>query len=188
LIQRLLCLMDEYPMPDLIIDPVMSSSSQHDLFQPASGFESALLQLLPRAALITPNRIEALRLAELSRIPKPDQLSATELARQLRERFGAAILLKGGHDADPDRCTDILDCDDTPVRFEHARIETSNLHGTGCTLSAAITALRAQGHTLLEATQRAVHYVQEAIIRGRTLGLAPHNGPLAHFPDRYHHV
>ena len=75
---------------------------------------------------------------------------------------------------------DIL-CDGAGIeRFVRPRIDTPHTHGTGCTLSAAIAALLAQGVALREAVGRAKDYVWQALEAGRTLGVGHGNGPVDH--------
>jgi hydroxymethylpyrimidine/phosphomethylpyrimidine kinase len=69
-------------------------------------------------------------------------------------------------------------------RFTSPRVETPNLHGTGCTLSSAIATYLASGHSLSDAVRQAKAYVQAAILRGRALHVGSGNGPLGHFEGR----
>jgi hydroxymethylpyrimidine/phosphomethylpyrimidine kinase len=90
-----------------------------------------------------------------------------------------AVLLKGGHGSG-EEAVDIL-CDATGIeRFVRLRVDTRNTHGTGCTLSAAITALLAQGVGLREAVGRAKAFVWQALQEGRALGIGQGNGPVDH--------
>ena len=90
-----------------------------------------------------------------------------------------AVLLKGGHGSG-EEAVDIL-CDATGIeRFVRPRVDTRNTHGTGCTLSAAITALLAQGVGLREAVGRAKAFVWQALQEGRALGIGHGNGPVDH--------
>jgi len=89
------------------------------------------------------------------------------------------VLLKGGHGEGAD-AVDIL-CDASGVeRLARPRVDTRNTHGTGCTLSAAIAALLAQGVALREAVGRAKTYVWQALQAGRDLGVGHGNGPVDH--------
>jgi hydroxymethylpyrimidine/phosphomethylpyrimidine kinase len=99
-----------------------------------------------------------------------------------------AVLLKGGHLED-DRddgphgrgLDDLLMLADGTVRvFTHPRIDTPNLHGTGCTLAAAIAAQLARGDALADAISTALDYVAQAIAAGARLRIGAGNGPLNH--------
>jgi hydroxymethylpyrimidine/phosphomethylpyrimidine kinase len=164
--------------PDLpvVVDPVLIATSGDSLGD--RDTPSALLSLLvPRATCLTPNLDEA------------SMLTATPLARSERDMLeqgqallllGAeAVLLKGGH-LDGDTCVDLLITDDGVLRFHAPRIAAHNTHGTGCTLSSAIAAGLAKGHTLAASVGTAKSYVAAGIAAGAVLNLGAGNGPLWH--------
>ncbi|MGD0580360.1 MAG: bifunctional hydroxymethylpyrimidine kinase/phosphomethylpyrimidine kinase [Bryobacteraceae bacterium] len=156
----------------LVVDPILLSTLGAPLL--AEEARTALLEyLLPRATLITPNLQEA---AALTGLPVANVQSMREAARRLGERTGAAVLVKGGHlEGD---AVDIL-WDGVSFReYRAPRVETVHTHGTGCTYSAAITALLALAHPLPEAVARAKAFITEAI---RTSpGLGGGSGPVNH--------
>jgi hydroxymethylpyrimidine/phosphomethylpyrimidine kinase len=90
------------------------------------------------------------------------------------------VLIKGGHGAGDDS-VDLLIGQGDVVRLSAERIETKNLHGTGCTLSSAIAAGLAKGHDLKEACRQAKAYVTGAIAAADTLKIGHGHGPLHHF-------
>ena len=140
----------------------------------AEEARAALLDyLLPRATLITPNLQEA---AELTGVRVVDLGSMREAARSLGQRTGAAVLVKGGHlEGD---AVDILWDGAAFHEYRAPRVETVHTHGTGCTYSAAITALLALAYPLPEAVARAKTFITEAI---RTSpGLGSGRGPVNH--------
>ncbi|MFN2638306.1 MAG: bifunctional hydroxymethylpyrimidine kinase/phosphomethylpyrimidine kinase, partial [Gemmatimonadaceae bacterium] len=92
----------------------------------------------------------------------------------------AAVLIKGGHFGSGDRVVDTLFDGDVRT-FRGKRLETTNTHGTGCTLSAAIVAFLANGESLHAAVRRSIEYVQKAIAMAPGLGSG--NGPLNHLAD-----
>ena len=160
----------------LVVDPVMVATSG-DLLLDADAVETIKRQLIPLANLITPNLPEAAWL--LGAKPAGDDAQAIEHAKALHALGCGAVLLKGGHGAG-ETAVDIL-CDGEGVeRFVRPRIDTPHSHGTGCTLSAAIAALLAQGVALREAVARAKAYVWQALEAGRTLGVGHGNGPVDH--------
>jgi hydroxymethylpyrimidine/phosphomethylpyrimidine kinase len=160
----------------LVVDPVMVATSG-DLLLEADAVETMKRQLIPLANLITPNLPEAAWL--LGAKPAGDDAQAIEHAKALHALGCGAVLLKGGHGAG-ETAVDIL-CDGEGVeRFVRPRIDTPHSHGTGCTLSAAIAALLAQGVALREAVARAKAYVWQALEAGRTLGVGHGNGPVDH--------
>jgi hydroxymethylpyrimidine/phosphomethylpyrimidine kinase len=105
-------------------------------------------------------------------------LATMERAAVTMLRFGpAAVLVKGGHLAS-ESVTDVLATTSGLRRFSHSRIETSSTHGTGCTLSAAITAGLALGHSLEDSVAYALDFVHRAIASAPNLGAG--HGPLNH--------
>lgn len=159
-----------------VIDPVMVATSGDTLIdQEARTFLRD--ELLPLAALITPNIPEAEALLDQDIKTEQDMEHA---AIRLVKDFGAgAALIKGGHlkgDA-----LDIL-YDGTFHYFSAPRIDTKNTHGTGCTLSAAITACLAQGMPLKQAVTSAKTYITAAIRHSFPIGSG--NGPTNHWAAR----
>lgn len=160
----------------VVVDPVMLSKNGNPLLE-ASAVAVLRDELLPRADLVTPNIPEAEALADLR---VNDDSSAISAANRVRSSGAKAVLVKGGH-MDGAQCTDTLVTHDGVV-FTHAlaRVDTKHTHGTGCTLSAAITANLAKGLALREAYVRARAYLQRALEQGP--GCAGHGiSPVNHF-------
>jgi hydroxymethylpyrimidine/phosphomethylpyrimidine kinase len=101
--------------------------------------------------------------------------------RALLKRGPRAVLMKGGH-LDSAESVDLLVADTGVRRYATARIESRNLHGTGCTLSAAIAAGIVRGEGLGEAIATAKAFVRRAISAGRDVALGAGSGPLLHLP------
>ena len=157
----------------LVVDPVMVAKGGARLL-PVEAIEAVRRHLIPRAAVITPNRPEAEAL--LGRTIATDQ-DAENAAQALLELGCRAVLLKGGHASGP-IVRDLLVSGAGLEIFESPRIETRHTHGTGCTLASALAAGLAQGLALSAAVRRARAYVIEAI---RTApGLGAGHGPLNH--------
>ena len=156
----------------LVVDPILLSSYGAPLL--AEEARAALLEyLLPRASLITPNLQEA---AALAGVTVTDLPSMREAAKRLHGRTGAAVLVKGGHlEGD---AVDILWDGSAMHEYGAPRVETVHTHGTGCTYSAAITALLALGQPLAEAVARAKAFISEAIRTAPQLGAG--FGPVNH--------
>ncbi len=160
-----------------VLDPVMVATSGDPLL--ARGAVTAIVRLLfPLATLVTPNLDEAeLLLGEPVRTP--DAMGAA--ARRLVHDFGArAALVKGGHLGETAGPTvvDVLYDGAEESRWSQPRIATTSTHGTGCTLSAAITAGLARGEPLRFAVEGALDYVHRAIVSAPGLGSG--HGPLNH--------
>lgn len=161
------------PNTPLVVDPVMVAQSGARLLQ-ADAVEALGRHLLPRATVITPNLPEA---EALLGEPIADVDAMRAAARRLQERFGVAVLLKGGH-LEGDELTDVLLCQSGEHIFTSARIHTKSNHGTGCTLASAIAAGLAQGMALVDAVARARAYLLEALRTAPTLGRG--HGPVNH--------
>ena len=157
----------------LVVDPVMVSTSGARLL--TTEAEDVIRDdLLPLAALVTPNIDEAAILT--GRVVH--DLASMERAATTLLRFGAgAALVKGGH-LSGSQVTDILATPSGTRRFNHSRIETTSTHGTGCTLSAAITAGLALGRPLEDAVAAGLDFVHRAIASAPGLGAG--HGPLNH--------
>ena len=164
--------LDEYDAKNVVVDPVMVATSGARLIS-EDAVEALVSELLPRAALITPNILEAEVHAEMA---ITDRTAMTAAAARIHERTHAAVLMKGGHSVDD--ANDLL-VDDTGARwFEGRRIATSNTHGTGCTLSSAIASNLARGIDTDTAVAQAKAYLSGALAAGLDLGHG--SGPLAH--------
>jgi hydroxymethylpyrimidine/phosphomethylpyrimidine kinase len=159
----------------IIYDPVMTASSGHALS--GAGFvETIRAGLLPLVDCLAPNLAEAAAL-----LGEPVARSEAEMARQgeaLLKLGSRAILMKGGH-LDGDEAIDLLVTGGALHRFAAPKIDSSNLHGTGCVLSSAVAAHVMRGAPLAEAVERAKAFVRQAIVaagQGPKLGAGP--GPL----------
>ena len=133
--------------------------------------------LIPLAALITPNLHEA---AELLGARPATTIEEMEMqARCLLDLGPGAVLMKGGH-ATGDFAIDVLATREGTKHFSAARINTRNTHGTGCTLSAAITAHLARGRALDEAVGLAKQFLTQALISGASKIVGDGFGPVDH--------
>ncbi|MGJ7578680.1 bifunctional hydroxymethylpyrimidine kinase/phosphomethylpyrimidine kinase [Variovorax sp. RHLX14] len=169
---------DNYRLPNVVLDTVMVASSGHRLT--AADTAAALVrELFPRCTLVTPNLDEAASLIGHA-IEGDDAMD--KAAEELLALGARAVLLKGGH-LRGDALVDVLMARDSEAarRFVSSRIASLNLHGTGCTLSSAIAAHLALGHSLADAVERARTYVRGAIAAGADVvtGNGSH-GPLNH--------
>jgi hydroxymethylpyrimidine/phosphomethylpyrimidine kinase len=157
----------------LVVDPVLVSKHGRPLVDEES-MNAIRDELLPCAALLTPNVPEAEALSGVA-IHGPDDLRRA--AERIRDLGARAVLIKGGHRDGP--ATDVLLEGATWLEFPAPRIATRHTHGTGCTYSAAITASLASGMALADAVGRAKRFIHEAI---RTApGLGKGCGPLNHW-------
>lgn len=162
----------------LIIDPVMVSTSGNKLMDD-SAVHTFCQQLLPLATLLTPNIPEAEVLAGM---PITSVSDIDEAAMRILKRGCKALLIKGGH-VEGSMKTDRLYFSNgsEPMVFKAKSIETRNTHGTGCTLSSAITALLARGLQLEEAVAMAKNYVSNALKEGADVEIGSGHGAVNHF-------
>jgi hydroxymethylpyrimidine/phosphomethylpyrimidine kinase len=157
---------------NFVLDPVLQAGSGDALLEPDA--EQAMREeLLPLATLVTPNLGEAARLTGLA-VTDPGTMARA--GERLLEMGAAAALVKGGHLAG-EELVDVLITRDGARELRHRRIARQT-HGTGCTLSAAITAGLALGQPLPTAVATAIEYVQHAIARAPDLGTG--RSPLQH--------
>ena len=163
----------QYGWSPLVVDPVMVSTSGHRLLTPEAE-DVVRESLLPLAALVTPNLDEA---AILTGRAVHDEASMARAGETLLSYGAGAALVKGGHLAG-DEITDLLITVEGTRVFRRARVETSSTHGTGCTLSAAVTAGLALGRDLETSVADALDYVHRAIAAAP--GLGGGHGPLDH--------
>ncbi len=157
----------------LVVDPVMIGKHGSSLMDGDARCALRTL-LLPKAALVTPNLDEA---AEIAGMPVSTPQEMRDAAVRIARLGAAAVLVKGGHLAGD--ALDILFHRGEFMEFTAPRVNTRHTHGTGCTYSAAITALLARGLGLEEAVGGAKRFVSEAI--RTTPGLGGGAGPLNHW-------
>lgn len=159
----------EYGLTKLVIDPVMLSTSGASLLNPGARLIFRQ-QLLPLALLITPNLEEAQDLTGKQVRTVEDM---EEAALRIHGLGARNVLVKGGHlESDP---VDVLFDGKDFSHLHSERIATRNAHGTGCVLSAAITAHLALGKSLADAVRLGKEFVTQAIQNGLELGRG--NGP-----------
>ena len=161
-----------YDARNIVVDPVMISTSGSALLSPEA--QSTLeRELLPLASVITPNLPEASALCGFRVSSLDDMKRAAEM---LSERFGCAVLVKGGH---LEGCADDILYDGSQFsRFGCERVDNPNTHGTGCTLSSAIACNLADGKSLPEGVAAAKAYITGAL--KAMLDLGKGSGPLDH--------
>lgn len=161
----------------IVLDPVMVAKSG-DILVDDAGIRAVRDILVPLADLITPNLPEA---AVLLNVPQATDAQAMQALTPSLLALGAPnVLLKGGH-LRGERCPDLLASNQGSSWLEAERIDTENLHGTGCTLSSAITACLAHQHDLVTAVQRAKVWLNQALHESERLNVGQGRGPVHHF-------
>jgi hydroxymethylpyrimidine/phosphomethylpyrimidine kinase len=162
---------------NVVLDPVLAATSGEVLLAP-SARELLKTVLFPRARLVTPNLTEAAALLDASVARTEDEMR--EQGERLLALGPQAVLVKGGHGTGA-RSVDLLIESGQCMRFIADRITTRNGHGTGCTLSSAITAGLATGLELAEAVGRAKQFVTAALAAADELEIGSGRGPVHHF-------
>ena len=161
-----------YKAGNIVVDPVMVATSGARLISD-DAIETLKECLLPLATVITPNIPEAEVLSGMTITSEGDMVEAAGI---IYEKFGCAVLCKGGHQIND--ANDLLYSAEGPVWFTGKRIDNPNTHGTGCTLSSAIASNLAKGSTLENAVKEAKDYISGAL--AAMLDLGKGSGPLAH--------
>ena len=162
----------QYGAERVVVDPVMVATSGAKLLRD-DAIQALTSQLLPLATVLTPNIPEA---EILSGLTITDAAGMEAAARTISQRYGCAVLCKGGHkvnDAD-----DLLWRNGFGKWFHGKRIDNPNTHGTGCTLSSAIASNLAKGYDLDESVERAKEYISGAL--AAMLDLGHGSGPMDH--------
>ncbi len=152
----------------LVVDTVLRSTHGDTLLD-ADALDVLRAQLLPLALVVTPNLAEA---GALVAGTVTDRASMEEAGRELVAMGAGAALVKGGHLDDDTASPDCLVVagQAEPEWLDGPRLASRHMHGTGCTLSAAITAELARGRTLSDACRRAKVFLTRAIRGGVELG------------------
>ena len=169
--------LERWKQTHVVLDPVMIATSGDRLLAPAA-IELLKRDLMPRALLITPNLHEAAALTDEPLARSEDEMRAQ--AEKLLAMGAQAVLIKGGHAQGPE-AVDLLVTPAAVARLTAEKVETENIHGTGCTLSAAIAAGLAKGYRLSEAVADAKSYVTHAIAAADELEIGKGSGPTHHF-------
>lgn len=166
----------KHKVRNLVIDPVMVSTSGHRLLE-EDAIASLRTELIPLARVITPNIPEAEILLEGERLETQEALP--EATRKLADMYGVSVLLKAGH-LKEDKLIDYFYDAETSELLElpSKRIQTRNTHGTGCTMSSALAALLAKGQTLQEAAKGAKAFIANAILAGAEYEIGHGHGPV----------
>lgn len=168
----------EYKPKNIVLDPVMISTSGHRLIS-EGAIDSLISKLIPMATIITPNRHEA---ELLSGISIENEKDIHRVGAKILADGAKAVLIKGGH-FEGTVMTDYLFTSDKVLEFSGAFIDTVNTHGTGCTLSSAIAAFLAQGLPLRVAVGNAKGYLENGLKAGADIKVGNGHGPLNHLHD-----
>ena len=162
----------EFNLKNIVVDPVMIATSGAKLISD-EAIETLEKELLPLSTVITPNIPEAQVLSGSKITSEKEMQNAAKL---ISEKFSCAVLLKGGHNLND--ANDYLFDGSEGTWFYGKRINNSNTHGTGCTLSSAIASNLAKGFSLPQSVKNAKDYISGAL--EAMLNLGKGSGPLMH--------
>ncbi|MGL5757043.1 MAG: bifunctional hydroxymethylpyrimidine kinase/phosphomethylpyrimidine kinase [Paraclostridium sp.] len=173
IIKTIVDTLSTYKPKYLVVDPVMISKSGYSLLK-AEAKDNLIKYLIPKAYIITPNTLEAEEITGI-KINNLDDMKL--VGKKILELGPDYVLMKGGHlDGD---AIDILIGKDVFKIYKSERLNRKNTHGTGCTLSSAITAYLALGYDIVEAVSNAKEYITDAIRHSFDIGGGV--GPVHHF-------
>lgn len=166
-----------HPCPIVVLDPVMVATSGDRLVE--DDAVEAIRALLPLSSVVTPNLAEAGVLLDAA--PARNLAEMRSQAAALRLLDASRVLLKGGHLEDGDEAVDVFAEGDAVVELRAPRVRTVNTHGTGCTLSSALAALRPQRESWTETAIDAKTWLTGALAAADVLEVGQGHGPVHHF-------
>lgn len=166
--------LDDVPV---VLDPVMVATSGDRLLE--KDAEAAIKKLCDEVTVITPNLSE---LAVLSGTDMAEDLDdAIETARAWAAEHDTAVIVKGGHLTHGGADNAAIYPDGRVHHVPSSRVDTTNTHGTGCSLSSALATRLGAGDSLDAALEFSTHWLHEAIVHGSELNVGRGNGPVDHF-------
>lgn len=168
--------LEQYPDIPVVFDPVMIATSGDRLIE-EDTVAAIVAKLFPLSALITPNMDEAALLAAL---PVANEKEMQQALTKITALGANAVLLKGGHLQTQQLTSFLANARGVVKIFASQKIDTKNVHGSGCTLSSAIACFIARGYNLTDAVSAAQDYVHDAIYNAADVVAGKGNGPLNH--------
>ncbi len=160
LVREVAQLIEQLRLPNVVLDPVLCSTSGFDLLD-QEGRELLRNQLLHKAEVVTPNLSEA---ASLTGRSVGNLAEMKEAARELHRMGARHVVVKGGHL--PDRAVDVLFDGEDFALFDSSRIAVSGAHGLGCTFSSALACGLARGFPMVQALEDGKRYVAATLAAG----------------------
>jgi pyridoxine kinase len=166
---------EKYNVKNVVVDPVMVCKGADEALHPETN-ECLRDVLVPKATIVTPNLFEASQLSGVGPITSLEQMK--EAAVKIHALGTKYVLIKGGAKLGTEKAVDLLFDGETFELLESEKIETTYIHGAGCSYAACITAELAKGNSVRDAVYTAKKFVTEAIRNGFPLN--EHVGPLRH--------
>jgi hydroxymethylpyrimidine kinase/phosphomethylpyrimidine kinase len=150
----------------IVLDPILAAGTGAKLLR-TEAYKSFVSKLIPLCSLITPNRMEAEKLADIVINREND---AVEAARKIKKLGAGNVIVKGGHFGSEYVTDLLLDSKGNIIKFTNPRLKTKEIHGSGCNFSSAVTAYLAKGMALVEACKMANEYIHTAIRNAIKIG------------------
>jgi hydroxymethylpyrimidine kinase / phosphomethylpyrimidine kinase / thiamine-phosphate diphosphorylase len=170
----------------IVLDPILAAGTGAKLLR-SEAYKSFVSKLIPLSTLVTPNRMEAEKLADIVIKREND---AIEAARRIKKLGAENVIVKGGRFGSTDVTDVLLDSKGNIMKFTNPRLKIMEIHGSGCNFSSAITAYLAKGMPLAEACKMANEYIHTAIKNAIKIGKGlPIANPLSVIyrdANRYH--
>ena len=164
----------DYPDVPLILDPVLASGRGDEMA--TDDMIAAMREMLiPQTTIITPNSLEARRLADDG---SDQEMSLDECARRILDMGCEYVLITGTHENTP-QVVNILYGQQGVIRSDSWERLPGSYHGSGCTLASAIAATLANGLDIPEAVREAQEYTWQTLNAGFRPGMGQH------IPDRF---
>jgi hydroxymethylpyrimidine kinase / phosphomethylpyrimidine kinase / thiamine-phosphate diphosphorylase len=174
------------PKIPIVLDPILTAGTGAKLLR-TEAYKSFVSKLIPLSTLITPNRMEAEKLADIVIKTENDIIEA---AKKINKLGVKNVLVKGGHFGSEHVIDLLLDSKGDIMKFTNPRLKIKEVHGSGCNFSSAVTAYLAEGMALAQACKMANEYVHNAVKNAVNLGkgLPIANPPSVMYRDanRYH--
>lgn len=164
-IQTLSRLLKRCDVP-VVLDPILSAGSGGKLLLP-EAFESFKAGLIPLSTIITPNRIEAEKIAGLQIMSQSDVVVA---ARKIKNLGARNVIIKGNHFQTKQVTDVLLDSEGNVIKISNSNLGAEEMHGSGCNFSAAITAFLAKGFPTIHAFKLANRYVRDSLENALKIG------------------
>lgn len=167
-----------WEIKNFVLDPVMVATTGSVLLK-EDAIDEIRRVLIPLALVSTPNTPEAEVLTGIKIHNEEDMMRACKVF--IDELNAGSVIIKGGHIYESDCSTDIFYDGVSYKKFSSPKVDTRNLHGTGCTFSAAIAGFLSKGNNLLDSIAFGKEYISNAIESGKNFKIGAGDGPVDHF-------
>jgi hydroxymethylpyrimidine/phosphomethylpyrimidine kinase len=150
----------------IVLDPILSAGTGGKLLLP-EAFESFKADLIPLSTIITPNRIEAQKIAGFQIKSRSEVVVA---ARKIRNLGAKNVIVKGNHFETKQVADILLTSEGRLIEISNSKLSLEEMHGTGCNFSAAITAFVARNFSIIDAFRLANKYVRDSLQNALKIG------------------